>query len=115
MKIRIILCAAVLSSVYGNQAYALTFSTGAEFYNYCHGAFGAGFLHYGLCHGFIDGMAQRMSNNRRICLPAGVPERATVVAVQDYMRERPDRLGGSPQQITAEALMRAFPCRWRRP
>lgn len=107
----IVLAAAALLAT---SVSALTFTNGEEFHSMCGGAFGAGFLNYNLCHGFMKAIASDMANRHLICLPAGTPERNIVITVQDYMREHPERLRLPAREITAEALARAYPCR-RRP
>lgn len=114
MKLRSILICTCILSACGSTASALTFTGGAEFYRMCGGALGAGLINHNLCHGFVQSIAAQMANSRRICLPAGLPERNTIITVQDYMREHPERLVYPANVITGEALERAYPCRWRR-
>lgn len=111
MTNRTVLSAAALALTISAPAHALTFTGAQEFHRMCGGAFGAGFMNHNLCHGFVQQIASGMANAHQICLPAGLPERSTMIAVQDYMRERPDRLRYSARQVTAEALRRAYPCR----
>ncbi|HEY4113013.1 MAG TPA: Rap1a/Tai family immunity protein [Rhizomicrobium sp.] len=90
------------------------FTNGWDLYRTCGNALSGGFFHYGACHNFINNTGNWLARHNRICLSRGTTDHDLVVAVQDYMRERNDQLNRPARVVIAEALARAYPCRFYR-
>ncbi|HEY4112744.1 MAG TPA: Rap1a/Tai family immunity protein [Rhizomicrobium sp.] len=98
-------------------AHAITvtvFTNGWDLRSTCGNPLTAGFINRGPCHNFITNVGNGLARTHRICLVRGTTDRDLVIAVQDFIRERTDRLNASAREVAAEALSRAYPCRYYR-
>lgn len=70
------------------------------------------------CHGFAVGVFRVLNeedtarpSTRMFCLPQSPPTRTEVIAqLVQWMKTRPDQMGGSPADTIAVFLSQRFPC-----
>jgi hypothetical protein len=76
-----------------------------------------GDAHFGLCAGFVVGIADAMSNvtgvlGRRACIPLpAVPRGQVIDVVKRYLEQHPETRHDSAVSLVAQALSEAFPCK----
>ena len=89
------------------------FDTGNDLWSHCSGK---GDAHFGLCAGFVVGIADAMSNvtgilGRRACIPLPVSRGQVLDVVKRYLEQHPETRHDSAVSLVAQALSEAFPCK----
>jgi hypothetical protein len=89
------------------------FDTGNDLWSHCSGK---GDAHFGLCAGFVVGIADAMSNvtgilGRRACIPLPVSRGQAIDVVKQFLEQHPEKRHETAVSLAAEALAGAFPCK----
>jgi hypothetical protein len=66
---------------------------------------------WGVCHGYVIGLADARIIDGTICVPNGVEVRQVVDIVVQYLREHPESRHIAAERLAEGALKRAFPCK----
>lgn len=87
--------------------------SGWNFYQRCGTALTAGFLDRPYCHDYLSGFYDALAATGAICTPYAPNDTQLVVAVQNWMRNRPGYLNSPYHLMIRDALLASWGCRRR--